>query len=141
MVNSAPPVVVQYPYVARRGFIRTDIPPMLPLYNIRVVDLTEALAGPYCSMLLGDLGADVIKIERPGSGDQSRRWGARLPGGESAYFCSTNRNKRSLTLNIRSDAGRQVMRRLLARADVLICNIPRQDSLERAGLDVATVRA
>ncbi len=114
---------------------------MLPFANIRVIDLTEALAGPYASMLMGDLGADVVKIERPGSGDQSRGWGARLPGGESAYFCSTNRNKRSLSLNIRSEAGRRVMRRLLAGADVLLCNIPRDDSLRRAGLDVAGVRA
>src|SRR5258708_23390091 len=106
---------------------------MLPFDHLRVVDLSEALAGPYCSMLMGDLGADVIKIERPGSGDQSRRWGARLPGGESAYFCATNRNKRSLTLNIRSNAGQGVMQQLLATADVFICNIPRDDSLRPAG--------
>jgi len=124
---------------------------MQPLENIQIVDLTEALAGPYCAMLLGDLGADVIKIERPGAGDQSRRWGARLPvadpanagerDGESAYFCSTNRNKRSLTLNIQSAAGQAALHRLLATADVLICNIPRADSLKRAGLDVETLRA
>ena len=114
---------------------------MQPLSNIRVVDVTEALAGPYCSMMLGDLGADVIKIERPGSGDQSRRWGARLPGGESAYFCAANRNKRSLTLNIRAQAARSVMQRLLATADIFICNIPRADSLCRAGLDPETLRA
>ncbi len=114
---------------------------MLPLSNLRVVDLTEALAGPYCAMLMGDLGADVIKIERPGSGDQSRRWGARLPGGESAYFCSTNRNKRSLALNIRSESGQAVMRRLLATADIFMCNIPRDDSLRRAGLDAPSLRA
>ncbi len=114
---------------------------MLALANVRVVDLTEALAGPYCSMLLGDLGADVIKIERPGSGDQSRRWGARLPGGESAYFCSTNRNKRSLTLNIQSPQGQEVLQRLLGSADVFLCNIPRDDSLRRAGIDPQTLRA
>jgi crotonobetainyl-CoA:carnitine CoA-transferase CaiB-like acyl-CoA transferase len=114
---------------------------MLPFSNLRVVDLTEALAGPYCSMLLGDLGADVIKIERPGAGDQSRRWGARLPGGESAYFCATNRNKRSLSLNIRSEAGQRVMRQLLGTADIFMCNIPRDDSLRRAGLDAPTLRA
>ncbi len=114
---------------------------MQPLDDIRVVDLTEALAGPYGAMLLGDLGADVIKIERPGAGDQSRRWGARLPGGESAYFCSTNRNKRSLTLNVQSPAGREILYRLLATADVFICNIPREDSLKRAGLDEPTLRA
>ena len=114
---------------------------MLPLANIRIVDLTEALAGPYCAMLLGDLGADVIKIERPGAGDQSRKWGARLPNGESAYFCSTNRNKRSLTLNIQSAPGQAVMHKLLAIADVFMCNIPRADSLRRAALDVERLRA
>src|SRR6266852_1898263 len=114
---------------------------MQPLSNLRVVDLTEALAGPFCSMLMGDLGADVIKIERPGSGDQSRRWGARLPGGESAYFCATNRNKRSLSLNIRSAAGQRVMGQLLATADIFMCNIPRDDSLRRAGLDAPGLRA
>lgn len=114
---------------------------MQPLDGIRVVDLTEALAGPYCAMLLGDMGADVIKIERPGVGDQSRRWGARLPSGESAYFCSTNRNKRSLTLNVQSPTGREILYRLFATADVFLCNIPREDSLKRAGLEVSTLRA
>ena len=71
-----------------------------PLRHLRVVEMTEALAGPYCSMLLGDLGADVIKIERPDRGDQSRGWGPPFVQGESAYFLSVNRNKRSLELNI-----------------------------------------
>ena len=110
------------------------------LDNVRVVELTEALAGPYAAMLLGDLGADVIKIERPGLGDQSRRWGARLPGGESAYFCSTNRNKRSLSLNIQGAEGQAVLQRLLAQTDVLLCNIPRAESLRRAGLHPDTLR-
>lgn len=113
----------------------------LPFSDLRVIELTEALAGPYCAMLLGDLGADVIKIERPGAGDQSRRWGARLPEGESAYFCATNRNKRSFTLNILSPAGQEALYRLLATADVLICNLPREDSLRRAGLDWDTLHA
>jgi crotonobetainyl-CoA:carnitine CoA-transferase CaiB-like acyl-CoA transferase len=113
---------------------------MQALADVRVVDLTEALAGPYCTMLLGDLGADVIKIERPGVGDQSRQWGARLPGGESAYFCAANRNKRSLTLNIQAEAGRAALYRLLETADAFICNIPRDESLRRAGLDPETVR-
>jgi crotonobetainyl-CoA:carnitine CoA-transferase CaiB-like acyl-CoA transferase len=112
---------------------------MPALTDLRIVDLTEALAGPYCTMLLGDLGADVIKVERPGAGDQARRWGARLPGGESAYFCSTNRNKRSLALNIQSPAGQGVMHRLLGTADVFVCNIPRDDSLRRAGLHPDTL--
>ncbi|MCC7361101.1 MAG: CoA transferase [Anaerolineales bacterium] len=110
------------------------------LDTLRVVELTEALAGPYAAMLLGDLGAEVIKIERPGLGDQSRRWGARLPGGESAYFCSTNRNKRSLSLNIQTADGQAVLQRLLAHTDVLLCNLPRADSLRRAGLHPDTLR-
>jgi len=114
---------------------------MPPLTSLRIVDLTEALAGPYCAMLLADLGADVIKVERPSVGDQSRRWGARLPGDESAYFCSTNRNKRSLTLNIQSAAGQGALKKLLSTADVFICNIPREDSLRRAGLDWPTLHA
>ena len=72
-----------------------------PLANLRVVEMTEALAGPYCAMLLGDLGADVIKVERPEVGDQSRGWGPPFVGGESAYYLSINRNKRSLELNIK----------------------------------------
>jgi formyl-CoA transferase/CoA:oxalate CoA-transferase len=114
---------------------------MQSLAGLRVIDLTEALAGPYCAMLLGDLGADVIKIERPGAGDQSRRWGARLPEGESAYFCSTNRNKRSLSLNILAPAGREILYALFARADVFLCNLPREESLRRAGLDYETLHA
>lgn len=105
-----------------------------PLVNIRVVDLTEALAGPYCTMMLGDLGADIIKIERPGVGDQSRQWGASRADGQSAYFCSTNRNKRSLTLDLKQPAAQDVMHRLLATADVLVCNVPRMESLRRLGL-------
>ncbi len=112
-----------------------------PLTGVRVIELAEALAGPYAAMLLGDLGADVIKIERPGVGDQARRWGARLPGGESAYFCSANRNKRSLTLNIQSAVGQDALRRLLATADVLLCNIPREASLRRVRLDWDTLQA
>ncbi len=113
----------------------------LPITNLRVVDLTEALAGPYCTMMLGDLGADVIKIERPGVGDQSRKWGAKRLDGESAYFCSTNRNKRSLVLDLKQPAAQDVMRRLLAAADVLACNVPRLDSLKRLGLHPDDVRA
>ena len=71
-----------------------------PLQGLRVLDMTEALAGPYCGMLLGDLGADVIKIERRGSGDQSRRWGPPFLAGESAYYLSVNRNKRSLEIDL-----------------------------------------
>lgn len=109
------------------------------LDGIRVVDLTQALAGPYCSMLLGDMGAQVIKVEQPGSGDQSRSWGPPFVSGESAYFLAVNRNKQSLTLNLKSEQGREIMRRLIAHADVFITNLPRQSSRYETGVDVETL--
>ncbi len=112
-----------------------------PLRNLRVLEMTEALAGPYCAMLLGDLGADVIKIERPGVGDQSRGWGPPFVEGESAYYLSINRNKRSLELDIKTAADLSLLRRLLATADVFITNNPRLESLERAGIDPGAVLA
>lgn len=110
------------------------------LADLRVVEMTEALAGPYCAMLLGDLGADVVKIERPGVGDQSRGWGPPFLDGESAYYLSVNRNKRSLELDIKEAGDAALLRRLLARADVFITNNPRMASLERSGLDPASLR-
>jgi len=110
------------------------------LEDIRVVDLTQALAGPYCTMLLGDLGADVIKIEQPGKGDQSRGWGPPFVEGESTYFLSVNRNKRSLTLNIKSGVGREILHKLIAKADIFVCNIPREASRQRAGIDAETLQ-
>lgn len=112
-----------------------------PLAGIRVLDHTTALAGPYCTQLLGDLGADVIKIEQPGEGDQARSWGPPFVGGESAYFLGTNRNKRGMTLDLSQPAGREVLRRLLERADVLVHNIPRESSRQKLGLDEASCRA
>ena len=111
-----------------------------PLRHLRVVEMTEALAGPYCSMLLGDLGADVIKIERPGRGDQARGWGPPFVQGESAYFLSVNRNKRSVELNIKEPHSRELLLRLLETADVFITNMPRMTSLERAGIDPESLR-
>ena len=105
------------------------------LNGIRVVELTEALAGPYCAMLLGDLGADVIKVERPGVGDQSRGWGPPFVGGESAYFLATNRNKRSIALNYDHPRGAEAFHKLLASADIFIHNQPSQASLQKRGLD------
>ncbi len=110
------------------------------LENIRVVDLTQALAGPYCTMLLGDMGADVVKIETPGVGDQSRGWGPPFVEGESTYFLSINRNKRSLTLDIKSAEGLGVLHNLLATADVFVCNIPKESSRQRAGVDLETLQ-
>jgi len=101
--------------------------------------MTEALAGPYCAMMLGDLGADVIKIERPDIGDQSRRWGPPFLQEESAYFLSVNRNKRSIELNIKAEADLEVLHRLVARSDVFITNIPRMTSLKNARIDPDTL--
>jgi crotonobetainyl-CoA:carnitine CoA-transferase CaiB-like acyl-CoA transferase len=111
------------------------------LDGIRVVELAEALAGPYCAMLLGDLGADVIKVERNGCGDQSRGWGPPFVGTESAYYLATNRNKRSITLNYDYPVGGEILQRLLSSADVFICNQPSKVSLQRRGIDPETLRA
>jgi crotonobetainyl-CoA:carnitine CoA-transferase CaiB-like acyl-CoA transferase len=111
-----------------------------PLTGIRVVDMTEALAGPYCGMLLGDLGADVIKVERPGDGDQARGWGPPFLEGESAYFLAINRNKRSIELDAKDPGDSSVLRTLIGRADVFLTNNPRLASLARVGLDPLTLR-
>jgi len=110
------------------------------LDGIRVVEITEALAGPYCAMLLGDLGANVIKVERNAGGDQSRGWGPPFVGTESAYYLATNRNKRSIVLNYDHPLGAEILQRLLASADVFICNQPSMISLQRRGLDPAALR-
>ena len=103
-----------------------------PLAGICVVDLTRILAGPLCTMMLGDMGADVIKIEPPGKGDDTRGWGPPFVAGEAAYFVGINRNKRSLTLNMAVPAGQQVLCGLVANADVLIDNF-RIGTLEKWG--------
>ena len=120
---------------------------MQPLEGIRVLDLTRALAGPYCTMMLGDLGADVIKVERPGYGDESRGWGPPFAGepygpypGESAYFISTNRNKRSITINLKEPAGQEIVRKLIARSDVFVENF-RTGVLDGMGLGYEGLRA
>ncbi len=108
---------------------------------VRVVELTEALAGPYCAMLLGDFGADVIKVERPGVGDQSRTWGPPFVSGESAYYLATNRNKRSITLNYDSPCAQEALQKLLATADVFINNQPSMASLKKRGIDPSSLCA
>ena len=104
------------------------------------MELSEALAGPYCAMLLGDFGADVIKIERPGVGDQSRGWGPPFVSGESAYFLGANRNKRSVALNYDHPRGAEALRKLIAKADIFITNQPSLASLKRRGIDAETLR-
>jgi succinate--hydroxymethylglutarate CoA-transferase len=103
-----------------------------PLAGIRVVDLTRILAGPLCTMMLGDMGADVIKIEPPDKGDDTRSWGPPFAGGEAAYFLGVNRNKRSLTLNMAVPAGQKILAGLIEKADVLIDNF-RIGTLEKWG--------
>lgn len=105
-----------------------------PLSGLRVLDASRILAGPYCAQLLGDLGADVIKIERPGEGDDTRGWGPPFHGDFSAYFLSCNRNKRSLTLDMTTEEGKRIFRHLLGKSDVLIENF-RTDSLPKLGLE------
>ncbi len=105
------------------------------LEGVRVIDLTRILAGPYCTMLLGDLGADVIKIELPERGDDTRQWGPPFTaGGQSAYFLAANRNKRSLTLDLKSERGMEILKSLIQTGDVLIENF-RAGTLEKWGLD------
>jgi formyl-CoA transferase len=110
-----------------------------PLDGLRILDLSRVLAGPYCTMMLGDLGADVVKVELPGLGDDTRRWGPPFKGGESTYYLGVNRNKRSLTLNLKHERGRELLRRLAAGADVLVENF-RPGTLEALGLGYEQLR-
>ena len=107
---------------------------MPPLEGITVLDLTRVLSGPYCTMLLADMGARVIKIEQPGKGDDTRAWGPPFTNGESAYFLSINRNKESVTLDFKHAGGRAILERLVEKADVLVENF-RPGTLTRLGLD------
>ena len=106
------------------------------LDGLTVVDLTRVLSGPYCTMMLADMGARVIKVEQPGRGDDTRAWGPPFQNGESAYFLSINRNKESVTLNLKHPEGRRVLDGLIERADVLVENF-RPGTLERMGLGYA----
>ena len=103
-----------------------------PLAGVRVLDLTRVLAGPFCSMLLGDMGAEVIKIEEPGKGDDTRSWPP-FTGGEATYFMAVNRNKRSVTLNLKAPEGQGILRALVRKSDVLLENF-RPGTMERLGL-------
>src|SRR5438094_2862852 len=107
--------------------------PHPPLAGIRVLEAARVLAGPFCGQLLADLGADVVKLERPGTGDDTRGWGPPFLGPLSAYFLSCNRNKRSVTLDVAHPEGNRLLHELLARSDVLIENF-RSDSAARLGL-------
>ena len=115
-------------------------PSGLPLERVVVVDLTQNVAGPFCTQILGDMGADVIKVERPGRGDDARAWAPPYWGDESATFMALNRNKRSVALDLKHDGGREVLRRLVARADVFVQSL-RAGVVAELGLDVAAATA
>ena len=112
---------------------------MPPLSGIRVVDLTRVVAGPYCTMMLGDMGAEVLKIEEPGHGDDTRAWGPYLNGHSSFYF-QLNRSKKSVALDLKTVDGAAALRDLLATADVLIENF-RPGSLSQLGFGYTAVAA
>ena len=112
---------------------------MKALEGVRVLDLTRALAGPFCTLMLGDYGADVIKIELPGAGDDTRHWGPPFIGEESAYFLSINRNKRSLTLNFKEEQAREIFLQLVAQSDVVVENFT-PGVMGRLGLEYETVK-
>jgi crotonobetainyl-CoA:carnitine CoA-transferase CaiB-like acyl-CoA transferase len=112
-----------------------------PLQGIRVLDFSRILAGPYCTMVLADMGAEVIKIERPGTGDETRAWGP-FVGGESAYFLCVNRNKKSVTVDLSKPPGQTIIRELATTADVLVENF-RPGTMEKLGLgydDLRTIK-
>jgi len=111
----------------------------LPLNNIRVLDLTRILSGPFCTMKLGDMGAEVIKIEQPEKGDNTRTWGPPFIRGESAYFLSVNRNKKSLTLDLKSEGGKKIITKLIKRCDMLVENF-RAGVMEKFGFGYNKVK-
>ncbi|MCZ6592381.1 MAG: CaiB/BaiF CoA-transferase family protein [Alphaproteobacteria bacterium] len=118
----------------------TDEPKPGALDSLRVIDLTRVLAGPFCTMLLGDMGADIIKVEQPGHGDDTRAWGPPFVGEESAYFLSANRNKRGMTLNLKHEAGQEILGELVRGADVVIDNF-KLGTMARFGFDDAWYEA
>ena len=112
-----------------------------PLSGIQVVDQTQALAGPYTTMILGDLGADVIKIEKPGIGDNSRQWAPPYIGDQSCYYLAVNRNKRGIALDLSAAGGREFIHKLTRDADVFLTNLRTTAALQRHGIDYETLSA
>lgn len=110
----------------------------LPLSGIRVLDLSRILAGPYCTMMLGDLGAEIIKVERPGAGDDTRTWGPPFADGESAYYLCCNRNKKSITIDLKKPRGVELVKELAKDADVLVENFT-PGLMKKFGLDYAAL--
>lgn len=118
----------------------TERATQLPLEGIRVVDLTRVMTGPFCTMMLGDMGADVIKVEIPATGDDTRAWGPPFIDGEAAYFLSVNRNKRSITLDLKSELGKEALWRMIESADVLVENFS-PGTIARLGFGYEAVHA
>src|SRR5687767_5326038 len=112
----------------------------LPLAGIRIVDVTSSLAGPWCTQILAALGADVVKVEHPGRGDEARAWGPEFHEGSSVMFFAANAGKRSLALDLKTDAGLAALQRLVTRADVFVQSM-RPGSAERIGFGPGTLRA
>jgi len=111
----------------------------LPLSGIRILDLSRILAGPYCTMILGDLGAEIIKVERPKAGDDTRTWGPPFAGGESAYYLCCNRNKKSITIDLKHQRGAELVKEFVKVSDVLIENFT-PGLMKKFGLDYDTLR-
>lgn len=136
-------------YATGSGYDRTDKPPThptrsetpmkMPLEDITVIDLSHALAGPHCSTMLADFGARVIKLETPGAGDIARAWGKMLPGGESSYFVGLHRNKKGISIDLKSARGKELFFALIEKADVVLENF-RPGALQKLGLDYEQAR-
>ena len=112
----------------------------LPLAGIRVLDLSRVLAGPWCAMVLGDLGADVVKVEHPGRGDDTRDWGVRTGPTSTSYFDSVNRNKRSICVDLSTPEGLAIVRRLARESDVVVQNF-KTGGADKLGLGYAALSA
>jgi crotonobetainyl-CoA:carnitine CoA-transferase CaiB-like acyl-CoA transferase len=120
--------------------VTTAHPDHRPLAGIRVIDLTRVMTGPYCTMMLGDLGADVVKIELPGKGDDTRAWGPPFQNGEAAYYLSVNRNKRSIAIDLKSAEGKEILWRLIDGADVVVENFS-PGTVDRLGFGWEAIHA
>jgi formyl-CoA transferase len=112
----------------------------LPLAGVRVVDLTRVMTGPYCTMMLADMGAEVIKVEQPGKGDDTRAWGPPFSAGEANYYLSVNRNKRSIALDLKSEGGKAILWKMIETADVVVENFS-PGTIGRLGFDYDAVAA
>ena len=136
-------MIIDYYLAHALGFANNVASPSsncAPLEGVRVLDLTRAVAGPFCTLLLGDLGARVIKIEEPGTGDETRQWGPHFVEGESVYFLALNRNKQSVVLDMKRESDLEALRKLAAQSDIVVQNF-RPGVVERLGVDYETLKA